>query len=138
MTNRLSKIEYARLRRQMSDEYETTMWQLLRNRQRCGMKFRREHPVGTYTTDFCCTEVKLVVEIDGSSHQTEEAAQYDRRRDEWMRSQGYEVLRFTCGEVMEQTERVLDSIDKTLCARADQPLTPDPSPQRGEGSEKIS
>ena len=49
MTEKIEPIEFARLRRQMADEWERLMWQLLRNRQIANQKFRREHPLGIYT-----------------------------------------------------------------------------------------
>ena len=110
MSNQLGKIEFARLRRQMADEFERLMWQLLRNRQRCGMKFRPEHPLGVYTADFYCAKAKLVVEVDGSSHQSTEAKNYDVARDRWMNMQGIEVLIFSCSEVENETEYVLSLI----------------------------
>ena len=114
MTGRMSPIEFARLRRQMSDEFERLMWQLLRNRQRCNKKFRREHPLGEYTADFYCAEAKLVVEIDGASHQSEEAEQYDLARDKWMNEQDIGVLRFSCSRVQNETQKVLFEIDQAL------------------------
>ena len=134
MNNQLGKIEFARLRRQMADEFERLMWQLLRNRQRCGMKFRREHPLGVYTADFYCAKAKLVVEVDGSSHQSTEAKNYDVARDKWMNGQGIEVLRFSCSEVENETEYVIDRIDEKLKLHMAPSLTPNPSPPRGEGS----
>ena len=92
MNKKLDPIKFARLRRQMADEYERLMWQLLRNRQRCNQKFRREHPLGIYTADFYCARARLVVEIDGESHQSDEAKRYDAVRDQWMKKQGIRVL----------------------------------------------
>ena len=113
------------------------MWQLLRRKQRCGMKFRREHPLGNYIADFYCAAVSLVVEIDGLSHQTTEAKRYDMARDRWMQSQGIQILRFSCAEVEHQTESVIDRIDDKLRQLAQiEPLSPNPSPQRGEGSNR--
>jgi very-short-patch-repair endonuclease len=114
MTNNLSPIEYARLRRQMSDEWERLLWQLLRNRQIANQKFRREQPLGEFTADFYCAAAKLVVEVDGSSHMSEEAKQYDARRTRWMEEQGIRVLRFTCAEVEHETEKVIEKIKETL------------------------
>ena len=114
MTNQLNPIEFARLRRQMADEWERLMWQLLRNRQRCNQKFRREHPLGIYTADFYCVAEKLVIEIDGVSHLTKEAKQYDKARDEWMQSQGIRILRFTCAQVEHETQKVIGQIDAAL------------------------
>ena len=114
MYERLGPIEFARLRRQMADEFERLMWQLLRNRQRCNHKFRREHPLGDYTADFYCIEAKLVVEVDGSSHLPDEAKKYDESRDHWMAQQGIRVLRFTCSQVTNETQAVLAAIDEAL------------------------
>ena len=123
MKDRIDPVEYARLRRQMADEFERLMWQLLRNRQRCNQKFRREHPLGIYTADFYCAAAKLVVEVDGDSHLTDEAKQYDRARDQWMKKQGIRVLRFTCTQVEQETDRVLEIIDQALL---ESPSPPDP------------
>ena len=114
MGEKLDPIKFARLRRQAADEWERQMWQLLRNRQRCNQKFRREHPLGIYTADFYCIAAKLVVEVDGASHQSKEAKEYDAARDRWMRQQGIRVLRFTCAQVEYETQEVLDRIDEAL------------------------
>ena len=94
------------------------MWQLLRNRQRCNQKFRREHPLGNYTADFYCAAAKLVVEIDGASHLSTEAKNYDANRDQWMRQQGIRILRFTCAQVEHETQIVIDKIDDALKAES--------------------
>ena len=114
MNEKLDRIEYARLRRQMSNEWERLMWQLLRNRQRCNQKFRREHPLGVYTVDFYCADAKLVVEIDGASHESPEARQYDAARDQWMTQQGIRVLRFTCQQIDNELPSVVEAIDRAL------------------------
>ncbi len=114
MTKKLDPIEFARLRRQMADEWERKMWQLLRNRQIANHKFRREHPLGIYTADFYCAGAKLVVEIDGASHMTNEAQEYDAKRNLWMHQQGIRVLRFTCERVEHQTESVINQIKDAL------------------------
>ena len=114
MTKRINPIEFARQRRKMADEFERQMWQLLRNRNRCNQKFRREHPLGIYTADFYCVDAKLVVEVDGDSHLTEEAKQYDAARDQWMKEQGIRVLRFTCTQVEQQTQEVIAKIEEAL------------------------
>jgi len=90
------------------------MWQMLRNRQRCNQKFRREHPLGIYTADFYCVAAKLNVEVDGASHQSKKARAYDAARDRWMKEQGIRVLRFTCAQVEHETQSVLKQIDAAL------------------------
>ena len=66
----LEPIDFVRHLRQAATSSEENLWQLVRNRQRCGKKFRRQHPLGIYTADFYCVDAKLVLEIDGSPHQT--------------------------------------------------------------------
>ena len=131
MIERMTPIEFARLRRQMSDEFERMMWQLLRNRQRCKKKFRREHSLGIYTADFYCVEAKLVVEVDGASHQTDDARQYDAARDKWMNEQGIRVLRFTCTQVRNETSGVLGQIDEAL---EKSPSPPAPLPKNSDNA----
>jgi len=124
--------DFARGQRQSADEFEQLMWQLLRNRQRCNQKFRRQHPLGIYTADFYCAEEKLVVEVDGDSHLSDEAKRYDAARDRWMKSQGIRVLRFTCTEVEKCTQHVLEKVDAALT------LTPSPpSPLSREFGKRL-
>jgi very-short-patch-repair endonuclease len=111
---RLDPIEFARHLRQTADGYEQLLWELVRNRQRCNKKFRRQHPLGAYTADFYCAEAKLVVEIDGESHFSDKQRAYDAARDKWMASQGIRVLRF-CGKQVEfETAAVCAAIDQAL------------------------
>jgi len=114
MKEKFDPIEFARLRRKSADQWEHLMWQMLRNRQRCNQKFRREHPLGVYTADFYCVAAKLVIEVDGASHQSKEAKDYDAARDRWMRQQGIRILRFTCAQVEHETQSVLKQIDAAL------------------------
>jgi type I restriction enzyme, R subunit len=83
----LEPIDFARHLRQSATSAEELLWQLLRNRQRCGKRFRRQHPLGIYTADFYCAEAKLVLEIDGATHSTTEGKRNDEARDAWMHSQ---------------------------------------------------
>ena len=106
--------EFARHLRQAASSYENYLWQLLRNRQRRGMKFRRQHPLGAYTADFYCVEARLVVELDGAPHHTPEGQQKDETRDAWMRAQGITVLRFGGWQVENEPQQVLETIDAAL------------------------
>jgi very-short-patch-repair endonuclease len=130
-------IEFARQLRQTGTSSERLLWQLLRDRQRCGKKFRRQHPLGSYTVDFYCAEAKLVVEVDGSVHATDEGKRKDQVRDAWLRGQGIEVLRFGGFEVEEETRQVLERIDEVLKQRCGiAPSSPALLPRStgGEGS----
>ena len=113
----MEPIDFARHLRQAATSYEELLWQLLRNRGRCGKKFRRQHPLGIYTADFYCVEAKLDVEVDGSPHDTAEGKRKDEARDAWMRVQGIEVLRFGGWQVESDTQQVLQCIDDMLRQR---------------------
>src|SRR5690242_17101554 len=94
----------ARALRLAQTEVERRLWQRLRNRQLSGFKFRRQHPVGPYITDFFCVDARLVIELDGSQHGDQRGLQADERRTEYLKEQGYRVLRFW-------NEEVLNNID---------------------------
>ncbi len=84
--------QVARHLRQCQNTYEELLWQLLRNRRRCNKKFRRQHPIGIYTVEFYCAEEKLVIEVHGFNHFTEQGRLHDESRNGFMHSQGIRVL----------------------------------------------
>lgn len=77
----------------MTDE-ERKLWLVLRNRQFAQAKFKRQAPIGQYIADFVSFECKLVIEVDGGQHNEEAIAAYDAVRTAWLKSQGFQVLRF--------------------------------------------
>ena len=97
------------LRRRMSDG-ERKLWQALRERQVDGLRFRRQHPIGKYIADFVCLEKRLVVEVDGAQHTEAVQAAHDAERDQWLRAEGYCVLRFPTVEVSRNCNGVVDTI----------------------------
>ena len=86
---------------------ERRIWSRLRSRQ-LGPRFRRQAPIGPYIADFACFDPRLIIEIDGGQH--DEQRGYDSRRDGWLKSQGFVVLRFWNNEVLENAEGVLERI----------------------------
>lgn len=97
---------------------ETMLWTMLRNRCVGGFKFRRQVPIGPFVADFCCLRVKLVVEIDGSTHHGREAA--DRKRSGYLWSKGYAVIRFKDEDVYGREDWVLEKIEEKCKALARQ------------------
>jgi very-short-patch-repair endonuclease len=81
---------------------------VLRNRQLGGLKFRRQHPIGPYIVDFFCHESKLVIELDGQSHEGKE--HYDNRRQQYLESQGYRVFRVLNDDVLDDVDAVARGI----------------------------
>jgi very-short-patch-repair endonuclease len=104
--------DYARELRNNATTAERFLWRHLRRRQLNGCKFRRQRPVGPYICDFVCLEASVVVEIDGSQHVTQ--APYDSKRDAFLRSRGFRVLRFWNGDVFAQTDAIVETIFEAL------------------------
>ncbi len=101
---------------------ERELWNVLRQSNLGGFKFRRQHSVGRYIVDFYCPLERLAVELDGDSHFTEEAIEYDRERTAFLNSLNIRVLRFLNTDVHENLEAVCERILKEL-----QATTPNPS-----------
>ena len=117
--------ERAQELRQTQTEAESLLWELLRDRQLVGAKFRRQHQFGDYICDFYSDEAKVVIECDGPVHDAPERRKADHQRDAYLRSQGLTVLRFDNDRVLNDTEAVLAKIASHL-----------PSPSgRGAGGE---
>ena len=77
-----------------------------------GYKFRRQHTIDRFIVDFYCTEARLVIEVDGIIHDDQQEA--DQLRTEIIESLGLRVLRFTNGEVLQQTDGVVERIAEVL------------------------
>ncbi len=93
-------------------EAERILWAQIKQRGLKGHKFRRQQPIGEYIVDFVCFEEALIIELDGGQHQAKEV--YDGKRDEWLASEGFEVLRFWNNEVTENLAGVIEKILETL------------------------
>ncbi|MEO8724303.1 MAG: endonuclease domain-containing protein [Sphingobium sp.] len=118
-----------KLRREMSLP-EVLLWQRLRGKA-CGLKFRRQHPIGCYVADFYCSSLKLVIEVDGEVHQMGQNPDRDMRRDLYMRENGYQVFRITAADILQDADKAASAI----AALADVPLhhpADGPPPHAGE------
>jgi very-short-patch-repair endonuclease len=112
---------------------ERRLWYWLRAHRLARHKFKRQVPIGSYIVDFACLSRKLIVEVDGGQHSE---SLRDRRRDAWLKRQGFEVLRFWNNGILKNTEGVLELIFIAL----KEPPSPGalrsfPSPRRGEGND---
>lgn len=111
MRNPFSQARAEELRQRPTDA-ERPLWRRLRLRQLEGYKFRRQVPLGPFIVDFLCLEANLVIELDGGQHV--EAAGYDRNRTSYLQEQGFRVIRFWNGEVLQRTDEVVDEILRNL------------------------
>ncbi len=127
-----SSIAKARALRRRMTVAERKFWSLVRN-NRLGVKFRRQVPFGPYIVDFFCFSAKLVVELDGSQHYRAEGKEYDFHRDQFLKSHGLTVLRFSNKEFLANQDGVCMVIQERLQNGKTSPSVPLP---KGEGCPK--
>ncbi|PPT95143.1 endonuclease domain-containing protein [Xanthomonas arboricola] len=111
----------ARALRTGMTEAERALWRCLRGSQLQGFKFRRQHPIPPYIADFCCIDAALIVELDGSQHQTSS----DQARTRWLQLRGGRVLRFWNNAVLLSLDAVVEMIVEVVATPYPHP---NPSP----------
>ena len=91
-------------------EAEKILWQKLRNRQINGFKFFRQCSIGKYIADFYCSELRLVIELDGSQHYEENSLEYDNIREEFMKNLDIKTIRFNNLDVFKSLDEVMERV----------------------------
>lgn len=119
---RSRNIERSKELRRSASPAERKLWSCLKSGQITGHRFTRQFQIGPYFTDLVCRSKRLVVEVDGFSHDMQQA--YDERRTEFLMLQGYRIVRFTNEDIETNVEGVVTMITQAL---AD---APSPSPSR--------
>lgn len=104
---------------------EKLLWSKLKRSNLGGYKFRRQHSVGSYILDFYCPAVRLAIELDGDSHFSDDAIEYDRERTAYLNALHIKVLRFLNTEVFADPEAVCERVLEEI--RREDPTTPSPS-----------
>jgi very-short-patch-repair endonuclease len=94
--------------RKQTTPAEQKLWAYLRLMREDGVRFRRQHAIGTYITDFCAPRKKIIIELDGSQHLEQE--EYDEERTRYLEAQGYKVIRFWNNQVMNDIDGVIKEI----------------------------
>jgi very-short-patch-repair endonuclease len=107
-------LERARAMRREPTPAESKLWQALRNRQLNNFKFARQEPIGPYIADFVCRAKKLVIEIDGVTHETPEELAHDAARTVFLVREGYRVIRFSNEDIFGDLSPVLETIMRNL------------------------
>jgi len=125
----------SRALRHFMTEAENKLWYELRDFKKVGLKFRRQAPIGPYIVDFVCFGVKLVVEIDGDSHETDAGRRHDTNRDAYLRSLGYLILRLDEPDVAANPWHMAQSVKEKAEALSGDPTRPlrGHPPLKGEG-----
>ena len=106
--------ELARQLRERMTTAELLIWNKLKNNQFSGYKFRRQHPIHKFIVDFCCHELKLILEIDGKYHDAEEQKKEDFKRSELLQFQGLKEIRFTNEEIINDIDSVLKRLEQEI------------------------
>src|SRR5260370_36301992 len=104
----------AREQRANNVQSEAIVWRAVRDRRCEGAKFRRQAPIGNFIADFLCIERKLIVEIDGPTHDSVEQQAADRVREHWLKEKGFTILRLPNELVVGSTELAVASIRAAL------------------------
>ena len=107
----------AKLLRRTMTRAETLLWRYIKAHRIDGLGFRRQVPIRGYIADFVCHAARLVVELDGETHNFESRQKSDAVRDRWFASEGFRVLRFTNEEVLRNLEGVVETIRREASER---------------------
>lgn len=91
-------------------ETELLLWSQLKT-SRLGVRFRRQYVVGHYIVDFYCPRIKLIIEIDGSVHCSANAQKKDAIRDQYLRSMGCYILRYSTDQVKNQMQMIITDLE---------------------------
>ena len=113
--------DYNKLRKNLRNNLtlpEVILWYYLKGRGLCGYKFRRQYGIGRYIVDFYCPRLKLVIELDGSQHYSEEGLAYDKERDAFIATLGIKIIRIPNNELLNNKHGVLEYLEKTILRRS--------------------
>ena len=108
----------ARALRKNSTDAERILWSELRDHRLSGVSFRRQVPIANYVADFVCHAARLVIELDGGQHYSDQAEQADAVRSAVIQAQGFKVLRFGNHDVITNRAGVLETIASAVAERA--------------------
>ncbi len=89
---------------------EVKFWARIRRKQLKGLQFYRQKPLGKYVVDFCCPTKKLIIEIDGGQHYSEEGKNQNQKRDEDLKNLGFKTLRFSSTDITKNIDAVMEKL----------------------------
>jgi len=131
---RLYPVANARAKRLRKDmpATERKFWESVRALEGLSGKFRRQAPIGPYVVDFVHHGAKLAIELDGPHHDHEEAQARDAKKDDWLKRQGFHVMRIPNAKIWNEADDVLNAIRDAVNGADPSPLTPLPQGERGD------
>ncbi len=104
---------FARENRKNMTLAERILWNEIRNNL-LGHKFLRQHIIGDFIVDFLCWDFGLIIEVDGGYHAERNQQDSDQQREDWLTSMGYNVIRFSNEEILNNIENVITIIERNL------------------------
>ncbi|MFC5283743.1 leucine--tRNA ligase [Pedobacter alpinus] len=128
--------ENSKENRKNATDAEIVLWNELRDSQ-TGFKIRRQHVIEGYIADFVCLPKRLVIEVDGGYHNTPEANDYDNQRTVFLNNAGFQVIRFTNEEVINNTNNTIATIKEKLQSISITQVAPSPSEKAGDEASFI-
>lgn len=120
---------FARHLRNNMTPAERKLWREILSKDKLGYRFLRQKPLDNFVADFYSHQLKLVIEVDGSSH--DNAQEYDKVRTEKLESYGLKVIRFNNNEIMDNIEGVYERLGQVIRDLCTQGISPAPLPRRG-------
>jgi len=112
-----NSFEKARCLRSNTTKHEQMPWEYLRKNRILGVRIKRQHPIGTYIADFYCHAAKLVIELDGVSHNSADQKLYDKERTFNLKLDGLKVIRFSNEQIVKDLNNVIAEITKEVQER---------------------
>jgi very-short-patch-repair endonuclease len=115
---------------------EKAMQEYLRSFPPCGARFRRETPIGPYVVDFAWLSAKIVIEVDGATHELPGSAEHDAAKDQFLASRGFRVIRVHDGAAIANLPSAYAPIEEAIRPFLRYP-SPNPSRQGGGGRAAV-
>jgi very-short-patch-repair endonuclease len=112
----ISKLTISNAQRMRKDmtRGELRLWSELRKLKVLGFHVRKQVPIGMYIADFAIMKERLIIEVDGSHHQELKQIKHDKKRDAWLRSEGFRILRFNTEELDETLSGCVEEVIREL------------------------
>ncbi|MEM8568199.1 MAG: endonuclease domain-containing protein [Bacteroidota bacterium] len=112
--------EKAKMLRSNMTSQEKLLWEELKSNRLYGLRFKAQHPIDIFIADFYCHKIKLVIEIDGNSHNSSDQISYDLNRTYMMNELGIKVIRFSNSEIEDNMSYVLGVVSESCHGRLNQ------------------
>jgi len=112
--NKYREKEKRRYLRKNMTRAEKHLWQELRNRKIQNQRFLRQFSIGSYVLDFYCPNLRLAIEVDGVTHNTNDEIEYDKQRQAEIENLGIVFLRFYNDEIFKDINKVIKKIEKKI------------------------